>query len=710
MQNTRKFDRPSRRALLSGALFGMLAATQPRLSFAEPGVTDTELFAALDLPTPELQAVRAAVMAQDTATAKKALCAYFRERTRIPWEFDPNKIDRATPYNRAVADAAVAGKVIRASEPAVTIGEIDWQFGKTNTASDSPFVSLLRTTLNRMPFWDVLGDTYWGTGDEKYAQAWVQQMRKWVMQQPRPEGSVNGQLGKTSWLTIDAGLRMANSWPRAYHRFLHSSAFTDDDLIVFLKSCWQQGQHLRKFATNGNWLTMEMNGLYTLACVFPEFKEAKDWRTFATQKLYEDQKVQFLPDGAQVEGTPGYHNIAINNILGLYNRAELMGRLNELPADYRANLENAYNYDLYLMAPDRTLPKFNDSWADNVPLQLSRAAQLFPKRSDFLWISSDGKAGTAPAETSHAFPYVGYFVMRSGWEADANYLAFDAGPLGYAHMHQDKLNVVLWAYGRSLLFDSGGGAYDTSIWRKWATDTPSHNTVLVDGKAQRRPTTPKGATISRVPLPDTRWTTTPTYDFAAGVYKAGYGSVENKPVQHVRRVLFLKPDIFLVADTLTPQDGAEHSYEARWHLLSTTTKQEDATKAVTTTDTDKPNLCVVPLFAKGVDVRTVSAQREGELMGWEIRKEKDPPNVPATTVVHSCKGKETQHLLTLLLPLKAGTAEGVKTVRTVGPNTVEVSLVEGRLLRVEVSADPTGAIVVQEQRSDGSGRRETTAQ
>ena len=700
-----------RRTLLGGVLLGLLAPavlhadTQTGAGANSTGISDAQLMAALDLTTPDLKAVQAALDTSDLSGAKKALCAYFRNRTSVPWTFDYSKRS-VVPFNRAVANATLGGKVPRSTGNAMPIGDIDWRFDEKHAAANPAFVASLRTALNRMPFWGSLGEAYWATGEEKYAEAWVQQMQKWVAQQPQPKRNINNQFGKTSWLTIDTGLRMAGSWPQAYHRFLHSPSFTDDALIVFLKSCLQHGQHLKNFATSGNWLTMEMNGLYSVGSVFPEFKEAASWRAMAVEKLYADQKVQFLPDGAQVEGTPGYHNIAISSILNLYDRAALMGRLNELPDDYRARLENGFNYDLFLMAPDRTLPKLNDSWPDDMTERLARAAQIFPKREDFLWVATGGKQGKPPTETSHAFPYVGYFAMRSGWETDANYLVFDAGPPGYAHVHQDKLNVVLWAYGRPVLFDSGGGAYDDSVWRKWAIDTPSHNTVLVDNKPQRRPNahTPeeKEANVSRVPLQDTRWKTTPTYDFAGGIYQDGYGSESSKPASHVRRVLFVKPDIFIVADTLTPNDDGAHTYEARWHLLSTQTNHDETIGMVTTKDTNQPNLAVVPLFRENVSVRAVSAQTKPELLGWEIRKEKDPPNVPATTVLHLLQGKGMQHFLTLLLPLKAGGENAVKSVRRVSPTVSEVSLSEGRFLRVEASADPKGTISVQESQNGRS--------
>ena len=234
-----------------------------------------------------------------------------------------------------------------------------------------------------------------------------------------------------------------------------------------------------------------------------------------------------------------------------------------------------------------------------MPRTLSKGAELFPQRDDFAWVASNGRRGQPPAQTSHAFPYAGYFVMRSGWGRDANYLCFDAGPLGYSHVHQDKLHLVLWAHGREILFDGGGGPYEHSPWRAYDIDTFSHNTVLVDGKPQRRSRRNRLACVSKVPI-DARWESTAGHDFAAGVYDAGYGSEQHRPATHTRRVLFVKPDLFVIADTLTPTDQAEHSYQARWHLMTPLTARHDATSAVCTSDAGRPNLVIVPLLAQGL--------------------------------------------------------------------------------------------------------------
>ncbi len=118
-------------------------------------------------------------------------------------------------------------------------------------------------------------------------------------------------------------------------------------------------------------------------------------------------------------------------------------------------------------------------------------------------------------------PYAGYFVMRSGWETDASYYAvLDAGPLGYGHVHQDKLNLVVWAWGRELLFDGGGGSYERSKWRAYATDTFGHNTVLVDGKPQRRQTKDREANVSRTPVDAAGKARTRTTSRAASTMRA----------------------------------------------------------------------------------------------------------------------------------------------------------------------------------------------
>ena len=675
-------------------------------------LTDEALLAALDLGTPGLEAVKRAGDAGDTKGGIKALAAYLRARTSVPWTVAPTVADHsAVSWNKEAAEDAVAGKI-----RVVTIlhtfpgGDIDWLFNKTVADPGLPDNNEWQWQLNRMHWWSHLGRAYQATGDERYAQAWVRQLRKWIEQCPPPAKQQNG--AGSPWRTIESGIRMSGAWPDAYHRFLRSSSFTDDDVAAYLKTVLAHARYLKESSTRGNWLTMEMSGLYTVGALFPEFKEAKAWRTFAADKLYQEMATQFLPDGAQVELTPGYHNVALDNVLRLFRVAQRVGRTGELPGDYVARMERAFGYNLHLMTPDRNLPRFNDSWPTDVPARMAEAAALFPGRADFAWAATNGEKGAPPKQASTALPYAGYFVMRSGWEPTANYAVFDAGPLGYGHVHQDKLNLVVWAWGRELLFDGGGGSYERSKWRAYATDTFSHNTILVDGKPQRRQTKDREANVSRTPI-DAGWQSAATHDFARGVYEEGYGTEDSRPVAHTRRVLFLKPDaqggapVFVVADTLAPKDGAAHTYQARWHLLTTQTRRDPATGIVATTDGGQANLAVVPLLAEGVEVRAASAQTEPELLGWHVRKDMDPQYVPATTVLHTRRGAGVQRFLTLLVPIKPGAASPIRQVRATGAGSAEVLLSDGG--RLLVTDGPQGSLSVTELRADGKPGRKVTA-
>ncbi|MBM3211953.1 heparinase, partial [Candidatus Poribacteria bacterium] len=252
------------------------------------------------------------------------------------------------------------------------------------------------------------------------------------------------------------------------------------------------------------------------------------------------------------------------------------------------------------------------------------------------------------------------------------------------------------------LFDAGGGSYERSKWRSYDIDTFSHNTVLVDGYPQRRQTRDRWACVSTEPL-DVKWQSTDTYDFAVGSYNDAYGKEENKPVTHIRRVLFMKPDIFLVADNITPIDDDIYEYQARWHLITTATKLDENTNTVITTDPELSNLAIVPLMVDGLIVQKVSAQTEPELLGWYVQKDK--VNRPATTVTHTIEDAGTKHFLTMLLPIKPGLDNPIQAVKSIGLKDSEVIMKDGRRIILSVDTDPGGSIEIHEIMPDGKPGR-----
>ena len=140
--------------------------------------------------------------------------------------------------------------------------------------------------------------------------------------------------------------------------------------------------------------------------------------------------------------------------------------------------------------------------------------------------------------------------MRSGWKPEDRYLLFDAGPFGYGHQHEDALSFVIYAYGKYMLVDPGNYPYDSSEWRKYVLSTRAHNTIMVDGCEQHRRDRARQTYVISKPMP-IQWDSDVKYDYASSTYEDGYAHDNSVNVKHQRSVFFVKPDYWIVVDTLT---------------------------------------------------------------------------------------------------------------------------------------------------------------
>jgi len=175
---------------------------------------------------------------------------------------------------------------------------------------------------------------------------------------------------------------------------------------------------------------------------------------------------------------------------------------------------------------------------------------------------------TAPDRwpTLRHFVDMGLVSMRSGWGEDATVLVFHAGPgpghrnmadprrtalhgFGPGHAHPDINSFSIFARGQWLAVDPG---------YSHVKDTHDHSTVIVNGRGQ---TGEGGAWLDywafqeRRPVPSIlRAESTAAYDTALG--DAGGIYVDEARLRLFRRqILFLKPDVFVIADDLAA-DGA----------------------------------------------------------------------------------------------------------------------------------------------------------
>ncbi len=643
-----------------------------------PRLSDEAFFEALDLSRADMQTVKKAVEARDWTGARRAFAEHIRTREYPRWFSDwrnrsepqdrDAEVELVRVGDRAIrdvdlekADRIVANTLVSCDVEEVFGDVINWELDPINYREWT-------WQLSRHPFWVTLGQAYWKTGDEKYADAFRRQMRHWVEHVLMPVGE-DGNTWKDDaemgtdrtncWRTIECGIRMGQTWPAAFYYFLSSETFGDDDVCLMVKSMVEHARHLTLWPRGGNWQTMQANGQYHVGALFPEFKEAASWREIAMQSLYEELDEQVYPDGAQIELSSGYHQVSLRNFV----MALAIARLNDLPlpADYVAKLERMYHYNLYLAMPNLRLPALNDGGQTDIAPYMQGGFRFFPERTDFRWAGSRGAEGTKPQTLACAFPYAGHFVMRSGWEPDDLYLFFDGGPFGYGHQHEDKLNIMLYAHGRVHVVDPGNYPYDSSQWRTYVLSTRAHNTVMVDGMEQNQRGKSREEYVVSEPLPHT-WISNEKCDYASASYDLGYGPDRDQTVTHTRSILFVKPEFWIVTDILRPSDEASHTYEAMFHLDADDAEVlANGRSVMTKNNGGESNLGIYAISTKPMDVRIVSGQEEPTVQGW-IPRGGPYQCEPIPTAIFKAEGDGPTLMSYVLYPVKAGEVSPVAHV------------------------------------------------
>jgi hypothetical protein len=600
----------------------------------------------------------------DLATGDRhAIAEHFRNRAKPVYNLPTVRADLAR------ADRALRHEFESIGYPHTFGPVIDWHFDKTaEPASKYAANNEWTWQLNRHAEWIALARAYRQTKDEKYAREFVTQVLGWVKDCPMPRDA--GNAPRSAWRTIETGIRAGQVWPELWYSFLHSPSMTDDALLTFLQAYVNHAHHLMAFHTTGNWLAMEGNGLYYTGVLFPEFRESAEWRATAAKWIYDEMNNQVYPDGVQIELTSGYHHVSLNNFLSVYKIAKLNDQ--PLPPDFLKRLEKMYDFDVYGAMPDRRLPGVQDSNYLDIRRALEEAAGLFPDRADFRWYGTGGREGKPPSETNHAFPWAGYYVMRSGWDPDARYLWFDGGPFGYGHQHEDKLQIIVEAYGKLLLVDPGSFAYERSKWRNYFIDSYSHNVVLVDGQPQRRRGAPRETYIAKQPA-----TAVWGDDYVEATFDENFGGEVKTSVTHTRAVLFVRPDFWVVRDLLRAKDGNPHTYEALFHFDS---KVKAEGLHVVTQNAAEANLTVAARADDGMSLKIVEGQ-EDPVQGWL------PAGMsgvrPAPVAIFTARGV-TKEMLYVLAPSPNGAADPIHSIRGVNdaPGVSLITLADGRVFEV----------------------------
>jgi hypothetical protein len=259
----------------------------------------------------------------------------------------------------------------------------------------------------------------------------------------------------------------------------------------------------------------------------------------------------------------------------------------------------------------------------------------------------------------------------------------DIGPVGpYGHGHADLLSIQCSIFGEACLVDAGTFDYTAQPeWREYFRGTSAHSTLTVDDQNQARPRGPfnwrqRPRAILR------EWQSTPELDLVDAEHNA-YVAL-NTPVIHRRRVLFVKPDFWLVVDDLLGY--GTHAANLSFHFAPLPVALVRGTTARAETRNGAA-LWVVPVGNVDVEA-SVTRGETAPIRGWH-----SPDygrRVPAPTLTYSWSAALPARILTVLYPdrerLAAPPAVHLLLDRAGQPNGVRLEQP-----RVAVRVDGPGA-------------------
>ena len=509
--------------------------------------------------------------------------------------------------------------------------DIDWDF--------NPGTRHWSMDLNRFSYLGTLLRAYRGAGDARFGRKALDLILDWIA-----KCDFGRAFGGTPYM-FGSYLNNAihcSAWARTIRELLPDGLVAPVELLRVLKSLQEQLAYL-EVVTNGhagNWPTIGCQGILATLATLPVLRDTDRFADYCTRTMAEQVDEQILPDGVQDELTPHYHAVVVNNVLNATRSLRELGR--ELPPQTHATFRKMVHYLQQTIMPDESAQlAFNDSDAAAVPHIDDRLIELGLK--DCL----TPKDRLDP----ELFPYAGVAFMRQKQTDGDLYLAFDGGPYGRGHQHEDKLGFWLFAYGRNLIVDPGRHLYDSSeaSYRPYLIGTRAHSTMMVDGQPQHsrgRPDT----WIAKEPVP-LAWQVSDGEIRASAAYDLGYGEDNAIAVVHRREIVFVGERFWVVFDRV--EGSGTHALESRFQFAPCAL---DLSGARARTCFDDANLLLWALSSPDYSDIHIEEGQENPRSGWYSASYNRIQTAPAlslsatadlpftaATLLFPYRGKEAPH-------------------------------------------------------------------
>ena len=344
--------------------------------------------------------------------------------------------------------------------------------------------------------------------------------------------------------------------------FIYLSQSNDVEFIIaFVKAIWDSLNYLLSNCDRdmGNWTEFIFRGILMSSDVIDEFNRefnGEDWLEVCLDTYEKTICGCFFPDGSYKEGNSGYCQTALDNYIKVREKFELLGV--EVSDNYKAMIKKNAHYCANLFTADGSSLVYGDciNYRREEYNDWEKICSI-TNDEELEYLVTYGEKGKKPNSTMYHSKDSRLTVMRSGFDKEAVYLFTDVRG-GGGHSHCDENSIIMAAYSKTLLCDSGVFSYTTEDpYRIWGISTRAHNTVEIDENNQK-----KSDFVNEVPQGKIH----EIYDDEK-LSRVVQSSYAYEACEHKRSIIFIKPDIFIVKDELIPNDDKCHTYDVLWHFL-----------------------------------------------------------------------------------------------------------------------------------------------
>ncbi len=322
--------------------------------------------------------------------------------------------------------------------------------------------------LSRFYHLFVLGQSYYKTGNKKYAQTFVSQITDWLDKNPYLLGvnwacPMEVAIRAVNWVVAFEFFKKSEHIPQLFWQRFMCSLY---DHLVYLERNWEvyDGRTSNHYLAN-------LLGYFYLCWFFeelPGFTTKRDW--CYKQFLRECDK-QIFDEGADYESSTYYHRLNTEIFFHFY----LLCREFQLslPKAFLEKLSRMFDFIDWCTPAGGDLVAVGDN--DSGKILYYGLSRSYPATN-----SERTGSEAIQVQNMHYFPSFGLSVIKTNaWHITLRHHAYNnRQPSG--HFHNDVGSITLAIDGIPIIVDPGSFVYTASVyWRNYFRSAQVHNTFFL---------------------------------------------------------------------------------------------------------------------------------------------------------------------------------------------------------------------------------------